>query len=172
MASGPYYAEGDYTATITSHTFTPGQYGVQLVIGIEPHVEGNAYPRTIYLPFLDVDGNPDKNIERTIAALAEIGYHDAPSRLDAGSENPVSLIGNEIGARCNYNKDGRERWYIKTEREPLAAVDKPTLRRLDALFGKQLRAAKTKDGPPSAKNPPAVDPNAELQNAANDESPF
>jgi len=142
MANAPYYSEGNYQATIRSHTFTPGQYGVQLVIGIEPVVDVEAYPRTVYLPFLDAEENPDKNIDRTISALNSIGYADNPSRLDPQSDNPASLIGTEITVTCKYNKDGKERWYIKTPREECEPVAKTTLRKLDALFGKELKKGK------------------------------
>lgn len=164
-----YYQEGNYEATILSHTFTPGKFGVQLVIEIEPHVEGNAYPRTVYLAFLDESGNPAKHIDETIAALAAMDYTDIPSRLDKQSKNPASLIGTEIKVTCKYNKDGKERWYINTPRAELEAVDSGTLRKLDALFGKQLKGAKPVDAkaatpmaskpgpkPSKAKTPPAA----------------
>lgn len=155
MANGPYYAEGDYTATIISHTFAPGEYGVQLVIGIEPNVEAQMYPRTIYLPFLDKDENPDKNYERTIAALNHIGYADNPSRLDKDSDNPASLVGNEIDVVCKYSNAGKERWFIKTPREEREPVGKAMLRKLDSLFGKELKkgaAAQVKTPEPSKQS--------------------
>ena len=176
MANTPYYAEGNYQATIVSHTFTPGQYGVQLVIGIEPHTDGKSYSRTIYLPFLDADENPDKNIERTMTALATIGFAGNPSQLDPQSDNPVSLVGNEITATCKYNQDSKERWYVTTEREPIKPVTKPMLRKLDALFGKELKKNGAKQPPVKKQKAADVFPEQQgiepEQDGAVDDIPF
>jgi len=171
-----YYKEGTYTASILSHTFAPGKFGVQLVIEIEPFVDGNIYKRTVFLPFLDEQGNPAKYADKTIEVLQSIGYYDDPSRLDNQSANPISLVGTEITAYCKHT-GGKERWYINTPREQVEreVVDKNTLRKLDALFGRQLKKPKAATAKPALAPVQTVEEvNAELafEPELNDDVPF
>jgi hypothetical protein len=157
-----YYGEGEYPAIIVSHTFSAGQYGTQLVIEIEPQSSGNTNKRTAYLGFLDGDGKTDKNIEKTLAFLRSIGYCDDPSRLDANSPNPASLIGTEVTAFCRHNvKDDKEKWYLNAPKE---AVDRKVLSKLDSLFGKQLK----NQAPATCPKP---SPTAKARNALTDTKP-
>ena len=144
-----YYGEGTYQATILSHTFTPSDYGVQLSVVIEPIVDGEAKPRTVYLAFLDAEGNPSEYSDKTVEVLQTLGYSDDPSRLDANSDNPVSLVGVECTAYCKH-KDGKERWYINTPRANLEPVEPKILKRLDVLFGKQLKKSTSTPTPTKA----------------------
>ena len=151
----PYYDEGEYTATIVGHYYLPGDYGLQLVIEIEPEVDIQVRKRSVYLNWLDQDGNPDKFADRTVHALHALGYYDAPSQLDPKSSNPRSLIGVSAQFRCQYKKNGNEGWYIITPYEPKERppVDAKALRSLDALFGTELKAGKPADEPPPQRPP-------------------
>lgn len=155
----PFYPEGKYPATVVGQSFDDGQYGVQFILEIEID-DGTGNKRTVYLSLTDEHEQRAKYADITIEVLRHLGFAGSEAslcRLDPDHANPFSLIGVECEGYCKHktNTEGRtgERWYINT---PRAGVERTppkqtALRKLDSLFGKELKAA-----PPEGAAPPVT----------------
>lgn len=153
----PFYPEGKYPATIVSQAFDDGQYGVQFILEIEID-DNTGNKRTVYLSLTDEHGQRAKYADITIEVLRHLGFAGSEAslaRLDPDASNHFSFVGCRCEGYCKHktNNEGRtgERWYINTpragaERTPPAAT---ALRKLDSLFGKEL-----KEAPGAGSQPP------------------
>ncbi len=161
---GVFYSEGTHRVEIIRQGFSDGDYGAQFVLGIVPKGNYEERERTAYLPFTDKDGkrviiqteNGDRDLsEQTLQVIAYLGYAgDDLAVLEEGHPEHVSFVGTVVEAYCKHklkdNDDGTsttvERWYINTPRAKLKPVETTTIRKLNALFGKDL--AKMEAGKP------------------------
>ena len=164
---GAYYPQGSYSGRVlrtelgASSKGTP-QFTVTCQI-LEAHDQfGSApvdqsYERTVYLYLTE---NP-KSIEITAKQLKVLGFKS--SKVSALKDADFTDV--DIPLYCKheeYEGEMRERWSINTPREHREAkpVDPSELRKLDALFGKALKAQ-------AAPEPqPDNDTNRAMQEAA------
>jgi hypothetical protein len=153
----PYYPEGKHPATIVGQLFDDGKYGLQFILEIEID-DNTGNKRTVYLSLTDEKGQRAQYADITIEVLRHLGFAGSEAslaRLDPDAANHFSFIGCRCEGYCKHktNEEGKtgERWYINT---PRAAVErtppeKNALRKLDSLFGKEL-----KEPPPEGAQPP------------------
>lgn len=198
MSNGPYYAPGNYWCQVTNQALGQTSKGdPQFVLSFavlgkvnpsDPDGEllscGESYERTIYRTIT----------EKTIDWLIEDVKHlsgrgekdpsilsDGFQFLDPGTPGFLDLRGVEFGAYCQhdtYEGKTREKWNVSTGKPPVEALDDQGVRKLNALFGKQLKTLSTgAKKPPQSKadslakgrNPELA---AEIAAAGNDEIPF
>lgn len=172
MSRAPYYDPGRYWGKITRQALGQSSKGnPQLVITFlvlgrmnpeDPEGEllpcGQNYERSVYRTITD------KTIDYVLEDLATLGFNGTSfGQLDPGVANHQSFIGQELALSCNHEPhyetgQPREVWGIA--RDGSGPVIKPlepqAVRKLDALFGKALKAHK-----PAAK--PAVKPESKAE---------
>lgn len=99
---------------------------------------GSPQQRTVYLYLTE------KSMSIALEALKVLGYNRTSLKhLDRSSQQAHDFSGIECELYCKieeYEGEDRERWSINTPREPVKPVDPNDLRKLDALFGKHLKA--------------------------------
>lgn len=142
-----HYPKGTHRARITGQGFpAANEYGMRFMFRILPN--GGEYERTAYHPLSDSEGRPAERSDQTIAIFQMLGFGGDDSdiaQLDPEHPNHFSFIGLEVDAYCQHKQrdDGIEveRWYINIPREGpiIEPLEKPMARKLNALFGKQLK---------------------------------
>ena len=171
---GTYYEQGDYKATITSQGFSDGDFGLQFVLKIQPKSTGDSKERTVFLALTNKEGGRDDYADKTIEVLRHLGFHGAEAnfaKLDPESVDCHSFVNMEVDAYCHHGtrkSDGEtvERWYINTPRSGGIEIVKPdslATRKLDSLFGKELKAPP--ETPPPAQEAPPLTPAVAKQEA-------
>lgn len=125
----------------------------------------DSFERTVYIYF----STSPKAIEITAETLKALGYH---GQTISGLKD-ADFTDRECELYCKHDEwegDLREKWSINTPREPRETkpVDNSELRKLDALFGKALKAQA------APESQPEPDANRAMQEAAatNDDIPF
>ena len=175
----PRYREGKYPATIVGQEFDDGQYGVQFIIELETN--GNSGDnRSVYLSLTDEHEQRAKYADKTIEVLRHLGFAGSEAsftRLDPGHANHFSLIGCQCEAYCKHktNAEGNvgERWYINTPRAGMERTppEKTALRKLDSLFGKELKEPPL-EGVERPKVQPSEQPDSLPSDRPDDGFPF
>jgi len=185
-----HYAPGTYPAKITGQDIIETEYGFQLAIRIMP--QDGEYERTVFLGLTNADGSPASfewegetiNVaDQTLDVVAYLGLPDGHiSKLSPTHPEHFSLIGLQVEAYCSHKakQDGSqvERWRINTPRAlPGKPAETNSLKKLDSLFGKALKAKQKERGgePPAAAETPPVDLKAETDKAVSktgDDIPF
>ena len=168
-----HYEQGTYHIQIIEQGFDEGKYGLSFWLKFS--VTGGEYERTAFLSLIDEEGNPARYAEKSMEVLRHLGFSGAEGKLsilDPRHPQCVSFVGIECEGYCSHKvkDDGNvvERWYINTPRDGMETKppEKDTLRKLDALFGKELKQA-AKDNPqppppqdgysaPAERQPPVV----------------
>lgn len=150
----PFYSEGKYPVTIVSQAFDDGQYGLQFILEIEID-DNTGNKRTVYLSLTDEHGQRAKYADITIEVLRHLGFAGSEAsltRLDPDASNHFSFVGCRCEGYCKHktNSEGKtgERWYINTPRAERTPPAKTALRKLDSLFGKELKEAPAAGTPP------------------------
>ena len=155
----PYYSEGKYPATIVSQAFDDGQYGLQFILEIEID-DNTGNKRTVYLSLTDENGQRAKYADITVEVLRHLGFAGSEAsltRLDPDASNHFSFVGCLCEGYCKHKTNGEgkvgERWYINTPRAGVERTppEKNALRKLDTLFGKELKEAPPAGVPPVQK---------------------
>jgi hypothetical protein len=168
----PFYAEGKYPATVVGQDFDDGQYGVQFLLELEIN-DNSGNRRTVYLSLTDEHGQRAKYADITIEVLRHLGFAGSEAsiaRLAHDHANPFSLIGVQCEGYCKHktNSEGRtgERWYINTPRAGMERTPpaKTALRKLDSLFGKELKEPLPEGAaPPRATQEPEASGSVQIQ---------
>lgn len=174
--NGPYYEVGRYVCRLGQHAMVEKEKGPQLVLRFkvlgrydnmgQVH-EVNSYERTYYRVF------NENTISFAIEDLKALGFA-APkfSSLDPEDSDPFNFDGIECDMWCSHkpNRDGdmQEVWSPakqggSTEIEG-KRVEKSALRKLDNLFGRQLRSEVAPTGKPQ--------PVAASQGISDEDVPF
>ena len=192
----PYYQEGLYKATIT-----------HLGLG-KSSKKGTDYVQVVVQPtaMIDVEKDAiypvDKTYEREIAlwlteATAQRAFEDlrrigfTSDSVEDLVDGPIhdAIVGTEVEVYCELepSPDGKtfERWRFRGSVQPVMKATKPEkaeLLKLNALWGKQLKASKLQAAnTPQAGKPkanvrpspaPPADANAELAAVEDDSIPF
>lgn len=141
----PHYAEGVYECEIVAQGLntskTKGTPGV--FVDIMPR--NGQYDRRIQWWITD------KTVDFVIRDLRLIGFSgESWSEFDPTSEKFYDFTGKTIQAQCKYERDATdqskvyERWELPYEGKPRETklLDRKEVRKLDMMFGKQLKAAK------------------------------
>lgn len=133
------------------------------------------YERSIFMVFTD------KTIEFRLKDLAELGFHgESFGELDLTYPNAHDLRGKEIALFCSheeYEGQQRERWGLAraSMRPEVQPLDAKEIRKLDSLFGRQLRQqarkAKTEEPPPETQTV-TTPADSETTDGDGDEVPF
>lgn len=143
----PYYPEGKHPATIINQCFDDGKYGLQFILEIEID-DNTGNKRTVYLALTDEDGQRAKYADITIEVLRHLGFAGSEAslvRLDPDHANHFSFVGVPCEGYCKHKTNDagntNERWYINTPRAGMERTppEKTALRKLDSLFGKELK---------------------------------
>ena len=177
MSNGPFYAEGAYMGEVSDVAVGESKNG-------HPQIKVKFYPTATVSTRYNDDGEIEADLtptqrkyERTaqitIKADDERSMDFALMKLRAaGWEGESfreldSLRGTTINLTCrheqgtgDYSGKTFERWELPLpprESEPLES-DSSVARKLDALFGKKLKAPKLATTPPSAPSEPANPP--------------
>lgn len=177
--SGPHYEPGRYVGVVTDQGLTKASTGtIQLVLkiriteGTQPARDVEQYERTLFLAITD------KTLPYLVPKLQALGYNrDSFAYLDKTNPQHQDLAGTKAEFFCKHEpgKDGdlRERWDVCSPSAlDLKPPDVADVRKLDALFGKQLKALKAAAPKPAvtpklaASEPPAVNWGAD------DDAPF
>lgn len=159
--NGPYYAIGRYLGEITDQGLTKAQTGtVQIAIrfkvleGTTPARQLDAqYERTAFLAVTE------KTMEYLVPKLHSLGYtRDSIRFIDLTSPECHDLRNQKAEFFCKHenSQDGQliEKWDVAMSQSTpleLKPPDPKDLRKLDALFGAQLKksgASKPKPTPP------------------------
>jgi hypothetical protein len=167
-----HYNQGPYFCDVTGQQLTKTKNGnPQFELDMQPYaaiqqdgeplvLDANGPPRTIYMVITEKSG------DFVLENLRSIGFAGSSfSQLDADmSKGKVhSFVGQRIRTFCNhetYEGVTREKWMVssgeKRQNEPL---DTASVRKLDALFGKQLKNGAKSSAPAAEKAapPPAED---------------
>ena len=163
----PSYEKGTYRATIVGQGFPePSEYGLQYAIELEIGVSKDR--RTSYLSLTDADGNRAEYADASIKVLRYLGFCESEAdfaQLDPDHSEHHSFIGKVVDAYCSPKvKDSKtsERWYINTPGAGTAIkpLEKSSIRKLNALFGKEIKAPA--DSPPPVTAPKAAPPVEQL----------
>ena len=103
--------------------------------------DGGAYERRIQWWLTE------KTVEFVLRDLKKLGYnYPTFTRLDTECEGYHNFVGMEFEAACKHEVDPNdsskvyERWELPYEAAEIVRLDKKGARKLDALFGKQLKA--------------------------------
>ena len=156
------YQTGTYPARIIKQGFpAPGNYGLQFAITVLP--QGGAKNRTVYLSLTDENGEPHKYSDKAIEVLQYLGFHGDPidfGKLDPSQDGHYSFVGIDVECYCavKTKDDGtlKEYWYINTPGGAIEPPAKADIRKLNSLFGKQLKTGGAP--PPRTSKPPASTP--------------
>lgn len=179
MANGPFYAPGVYVCQVTDQALSKASTGTpQFVLKVK--VLGKPDPKDpgSYIP---VDQQYDRTIFRTITDktipyltedLKALGFTGSSFRyLDPNVEGAQIFTGTILDCYCKHENDQRgdlrERWSIARQgggKLDVEALDAAEVRKLDALFGKQL-----KQQPATAPKPA---PTAAPLDVSDDDVPF
>lgn len=178
MPHSPYYDVGRYLVRLGKHAVVEKTAGPQLVIKFEvlgvydktgQVVDCSGYERSFYRVL------NDKTMSFAIDELKALGF-SAPkfSSLDPESDDPFSFDGIECDMWCSHKPDQngnlRENWApAKTGSGEIEGkrADRSALRKLDSLFGKELKSSK----PTASKREPQ--PAAAMaQGVSDDDVPF
>lgn len=160
----PHYQESIYDGVeIVAQGFTKStQKGTPgFFIAIRP----GEYDRqiTFWLP----EGKEDA-VDRMLTSLEMLGLDltglERFTQLDPRSSSHVSFVGCQVSVQCTYEtSNGKvyERWDVPFSgmKQP-ETLDEPSIRKLDAMFGKKLKAkaSAAKPKPPAPKAKPAAPP--------------
>lgn len=162
----PAYKQGSHRVRVVKQGFAEGEYGLQFVLTVVPLGHENGYERTVYLSLTDADGQRAEYADKSIGVLKHLGFHGdeaSMARLDPEHPQFHSFHGVECEAYCQHkDKGGKvvERWYINTPRSGGVEYTKPKavmLKKLDSLFGKELKEAPPETAPQHTA-PPLTDP--------------
>lgn len=175
----PTYQEGVYDSvevvgqgfTKSSKKGTPGFY-----LTIRP----GEYDRTVtfWLP----DGN-EQSVDIMLNGLEAMGLDlsglERFTQLDDRSQNHVSFVGSTVSVQCSYDNQGvkvYERWEAPNSGlRQMEQLDQPSIRKLDALFGKKLKGRSAKPATANGEKPaprPEVGPGvSNAQRAAAQNAP-
>jgi hypothetical protein len=176
-----YYPQGAQQADIVAQGFVDGEFGWQFTLTIIP--VGGEHKRTVYLSLTDQHGARHKHADNSINVLRHLGFHGAEAdfaRLDPGHPDCHSFAGQGVEAYCNHktkdNGTAVEQWYINTPRAATAVkpLEKDMARKLNALFGKELKAG-TSIAPsvPTPTPPTGITPaEAAAETETEDDVPF
>lgn len=176
MAKGAYYPQGVYVGRVVRQELgastqkgTP-QFVVtfQIVDALDQFGAScglqTSYERSVYLYLTE------KAMDIALGALKVLGFNKTSLKyLDPDEAGFVDFTDKEVELYCKHEEwegEPRERWSINTPREPRESkpVDKSDLRKLDALFGKALKAQA------APESQPAPDANKAMQEAATNDS--
>jgi hypothetical protein len=160
-----YYNQGTYPVRIVEQYWDETEYGMQFCLKILPTNVEQPYERTVYLSFTDADGNKAQFYEKTLDVLAHLGFaEDRFEKLDPRHPQCVNFVDTEITAYCKHKPDGKggakEAWYInvpKDKYEP-KPVESSQLRKLNALFGKDMKERAKVGGVAKPAKPPVQTP--------------
>lgn len=116
----------------------------------------------------------EKTGEYVIKDLKVLGYQKQSfAFLNPDRDGYHDFTGREFEARCEPNEyEGKttERWRVVGEQYKPEPPDPKEIKKLDNLFGKQLKEAFPVEKPQRASGPPATE--AELAGAKSDDIPF
>lgn len=169
------YREGNYNATVLSQAFGESKEKGTPYFALtirpdefdagEPEMQAvqGAQERTIWMYLTE------GTAEFVARDLRTIGFSgNSFAELDPDSAKHHSFVGQIISVYCKteqYNGKEKEKWQISSGGGKIEhkGIDSKTTRKLDALFGKHLKAAKPGNGkaPASSSKP-----------LTNDEIPF
>jgi hypothetical protein len=164
----PHFHEGTHSITIVNQGFDDGDYGVQFLLTVD--VDNTGKERTVYLALTDEHGQRAKYADKTIEVLRHLGFAGSEAsltRLDTEHSNHFSLVGVHCEGYCSHKTKGDgtvgERWYINTPRAGMERTPpaKTALRKLDSLFGKEL-----KEPLPEGTAPPSLPRTSEAMDQA------
>lgn len=147
--------QGRYRAVICDHGLTQTSTGKDQVVitfslcgMIDATTPGDLRPapdcnRSIFKVLTD------KSIEYVMQDLRSIGWEGTSfAELDHENSDVANLIGKEIDVLCTheeYQGKTQERWSLAGRgAAAIKAADSATIRRLDTLFAKHLKAGKAK----------------------------
>lgn len=112
--------------------------------------------RTVYLYLTD------KALEMTTDVLVHLGYDKDTLRfLDPNRDGFFNFAGKRADLWCKheeYQGEMREKWSVSMPFDDPTPLDDKELRRLDALFGKSLKAKRPFPTAPEATAKPAAAP--------------
>lgn len=180
-----HYAEGTYPATVVGQCFDDGKFGMQFLIELEID-DNTGSKRTAYMSLTNDKGDRHKNAHKTIAVIRHLGFSGSETsmaRLDPSHANHFSFVGARCDLFCSHYTndagDAKVNWYINTPRAGMERTppQKNALRKLDSLFGKELKepAAEGTQAPqtqpPSSDRPPDNVPN-DSDLASGEDLPF
>lgn len=190
MAKGPYYRPGQYWGRITHQKLgqskakaTPQLIVSFVVLGqIDPaNPKGDLlqvmqqYERSL---FMSVTDNTIEWVMRDLQRLGFVG--DSFALFDEGTPNFCRLIDSDHAFYCQHEagQDGqlREKWGLARENTgpTVTPLGNAEARKLDSLFGKQLKRLAAGPGPADASAPrkaPEPEP-APVSHPADDDIPF
>lgn len=155
------YREGNYNATVIAQAFGESREKGTPYFALtirpdefnsgEPEMEPvSGQERTIWMYLTE---GTAEFVARDLRTVGFVG--SSFSDLDPANEKHHSLVGNRIPVYCkheDYKGQTKEKWQIssgggKIEHKP---IDNKSMRKLDALFGKHLKAAKPANGQAAA----------------------
>ena len=150
--NGPFYQPGVYVGEVTAQALSKASTGTnQFVLRFKvlgtPSDDGSFFPdaqkyeRTIYMALTE------KTMPFVAEALERLGYGAGSfGPLDPSHPNHESFVGNQIDVYCKHQSDQsgemRERWQLNHGATGIKVVplEANEVRKLDALFGKALKA--------------------------------
>lgn len=147
-----FYEKGRYRCRISKQGLTAASTGttqfflqfdvLARVIGPNAEAEVQQYTRTMFRAITE------KTIPYLLEDLQALGFHGGSfAELDPDNSSHQSFVGQEIAMYCNHETDQkgspREKWGVARSAGEMEVrpPEKTEIRKLDALFGKQLRAA-------------------------------
>lgn len=90
----------------------------------------------------------EKTIDFVMQDLETLGFSGTSfSQLDPNHESSQDLTGKELEWSCShesYQDDMKERWHLARSGVVVQPLESKELRKLDAMFGKQLKAGASK----------------------------
>lgn len=145
-----FYQEGPYVGEIISQALGKAKTGTpQFILQFKVLDGGPVYTRTIFMAITE------KTVEFVVAALEKLGYGAGTfGALDPSHPNHESFVGRQIDVYCRHENDQngnlREKWSISRGASAFKVdpLDNRELRKLDALFGKQLPKPAPVSSPP------------------------
>lgn len=146
------YQQGNYSATVLQQQFGESEkkgtpyFALtirpdEMDVGEPEMVSVDSQERTVFIYLTE------GTIDFAVRDLAAIGFRGASfAELDPSSPNHHSFVNQKIPVYCkheNYEGKTKEKWQISSGGGSInhKALDKTGVRRLDALFGKTLKAA-------------------------------
>lgn len=167
MSQGPFYEKGLYVCRVVQQGHGTSKNGNPMILlGIEPH----------YLVLHNPDGSEELELttqryERTVRLVVATDDQKDYALLKlrhAGfvgtSFSELNLIGADVRCQCDHQPGQGEhadrvyeQWDLQLpprERQELEPLDKAAARKLDALFGRRLKAGGSQPAPRTAVNEP------------------